>query len=497
MSGLPSRADLAHRSYDLFVDGAWTPGAGTDRFDVLDPYDHSRWADVVEATVADVDAAVQSARTAFESWRYETPARRAALLRAAAAGLESRADELALVQVRENGKLWREMRPGIDAIVAHCYYAAGLAEQVHGETLPVSAPQTLAYTLREPLGVVAAITPWNSPLNLLVWKLFPALATGNTVVVKPSEISPVSTLLLAEVLHEAGFPAGVVNVVTGGATAGRALVEHPGVDKIAFTGSTAAGRAIAASAGERLTRVSLELGGKSPNIVFADAHLPDAVNGILGGIYGAGGQTCIAGSRVLLQDEVYDEVAAAIVARATTITMGDPLDPATEMGPVACQPQYDRVVAHLRTARDDGAEFLAGGPPETDDSLFVAPTVIGDLSPELRIGREEVFGPVVCLFRFRDEDEAVRIANDTEFGLGAGIWTQNLGRAHRLAARIRAGTVWVNNYRKVSYTAPFGGFKQSGIGRENGLDVIHEFTEVKTVWVDTGNAISDPFNPFA
>ncbi|HEX6872039.1 MAG TPA: aldehyde dehydrogenase family protein, partial [Micromonosporaceae bacterium] len=332
----------------------------------------------------------------------------------------------------------------------------------------------------------------------LIWKVAPALAVGNTLVIKPSEISPVSTLAFAELFAEAGFPPGVVNVVTGAAAAGHALVEHPGVDKIAFTGSTNAGRSIAEAAGRRLARVSLELGGKSPNIVFSDADFTNAVNGVLGGIFGAGGQTCIAGSRVLIHTDIYDRFTEALVERARGIRLGDPLAPETEMGPVACRAQYDRVLAHLRGAEAEGAKVLCGGLPDSATTgLFIRPTILGEVSPDMAIARQEVFGPVACLFRFHTEEEAVRIANDTEFGLGAGVWTTNLALAHRMARRLRAGTVWINNYRKVSYVAPFGGFRSSGLGRENGVDSINEFTEVKTVWVDTGNAIADPFNPFA
>jgi (Z)-2-((N-methylformamido)methylene)-5-hydroxybutyrolactone dehydrogenase len=308
-------------------------------------------------------------------------------------------------------------------------------------------------------------------------------------------------LLLAELIVEAGFPPGVVNVVTGDGTVGAALIAHDGIDKIAFTGSTEVGKRIARVAADHLTRVTLELGGKSPNIVFDDADLPNAVNGIISGVFAAAGQTCMAGSRVLLQDSVYEEVTQRLVERTRRIRLGDPLDPETEMGPVACRAQYDKVLDYCRIAADEGATLLAGGrhPPGTElaEGLFVEPTIFGPVDNGMRIAREEVFGPVVVLIPFTGEDHAVAIANDTRYGLAAGIWTRDLARAHRMISRLRAGSVWVNNYRKTSYASPFGGYRQSGIGRENGIEAIHDYTEVKSVWIDTGSTIADPFNPRA
>jgi aldehyde dehydrogenase (NAD+) len=335
-----------------------------------------------------------------------------------------------------------------------------------------------------------------------VWKLGPALAAGNTVIAKPSEVTPVSAIRFAELAAEAGLPPGVFNVVTGlGSPSGTSLTTHPDVDKIAFTGSTATGQAIASQAGKTLKRVSLELGGKSPNIVFDDADLTSAVNGLVAGIFGASGQTCMAGSRILVQDTVYDQVVEELVRRAEAIKVGDPQDPASEMGTVACRPQYDKVLHYVKVATEDGARLAAGGEPaEVDgfaDGLFMRPTVFADVTNDMRIAQEEVFGPIAALIRFSDEDEAVRIANDTEFGLAAGVWTDNIQRAHRVAGRLRAGTVWINNYRKTGYATPFGGYKQSGLGRENGPDALREFTEEKSVWVDTGQGVKDPFNPRA
>jgi aldehyde dehydrogenase (NAD+) len=336
---------------------------------------------------------------------------------------------------------------------------------------------------------------------LLMFKLAPALAAGCTMVVKPSEVTPVSTLVLARLIEEAGFPPGVVNVVTGAGEVGAALVEHPHVDKISFTGSTATGQYIAKAAAGRIARVSLELGGKSPNIVFPDADLNEAVNGVMAGIFAATGQTCLAGSRVLVHESIYDVFAKELATRAAKIRLGDPLDPASEMGTVASEAQYEKVMSYIAIAQEEGAVLATGGKhpddPALSKGLFVEPTVFTEVTNDMRVAREEIFGPVASLIRFRDEDDAVRIANDTEYGLAAGVWTRDLALAHRMTRRLRAGTVWVNTYRRVNYIAPFGGFKQSGMGRENGPHAIDEYRETKTVWINTGAAIKDPFNPRA
>ncbi|NJC71400.1 aldehyde dehydrogenase [Planosporangium thailandense] len=489
--------------YQMLIDGAWRDASDATTFDSVNPFTGQAWATVPSATEQDVDDAVRAARRAFAEgpWAASTPLQRATLLRKFGDLIRENADELARIQVLENGKLIREVGGQTLALANHCYFFAGVAESPVGETLASSVPNLQVFTVREPIGVVAAITPWNSPLALLLWKLCPALAAGNTVVIKPSEITPVSTLVLARLIAEAGYPDGVVNVVTGAGAAGAALAAHPDVDKIAFTGSTAVGKKIAATAAERLARVSLELGGKSPNIVFPDADLPNAVNGVIAGIFAATGQTCMAGSRVLVHTDVYDEFVAALVEKTERIKIGDPMDPATEMGTVACRAQYEKVLHYIDVAREEGATLATGGgrpdDPALADGLFVRPTVFTGVDNQMRIAREEVFGPVAVVIRFSDEDEAVAIANDTTFGLAAGVWTNNLARAHRMVRRLRAGSVWVNNYRKTNHVAPFGGFKESGIGRENGFHAIEEYTEVKTVWIDTGNTIKDPFNPRA
>ena len=482
------------RDYAMLIDGEWVGPGGRDTFTCVDPFENRPWGRIPVATVDDVDHAVRAARRAFDEdgWLQTPAVARAGMLRRLADLIERYADELASIQIHENGKLIGEMTATAHGMAMHARFVAGLAETMGGTSMQ-GVPGYTAYTVREPVGVVAAITPWNSPLTLLSWKLFPALAAGCTVVIKPSEVTPTSTLRLAELCMEAGFPAGVVNVVTGfGQPTGAALAGHPDVDKIAFTGSTGAGKAMLAAAQPRIGRVTLELGGKSPNIVFGDADLDNAVHGVMGGIFAATGQTCMAGSRVLVEDSVYDEFVERLSEAASKLTLGDPLDPTVDVGPVACRNQFDRVLQYIQIGQDEGAKVTAGGvrdssTPETERGLFVQPTVFAGVDNSSRLAQEEIFGPVASIVRFSGEDEATRLANDIDFGLAAAVWTKDVARAHRMVKRLRAGTVWVNAYRVVHYAMPFGGFKQSGLGRELGTNALDAYTEVKSVWIDEGN----------
>jgi len=400
--------------------------------------------------------------------------------------------------VRDNGKLIAEMSAQLRYIPQWYYYFGGLADKIEGAVIPIDKPDTFTYTRHEPLGVVAAITAWNSPLLLATWKLAPALAAGNTVVLKPSEFTSASALEFVKLVEQAGFPPGVVNVITGfGAEVGAALVEHPEVAKIAFTGGEMSGQKVYEGAARGLKRVSLELGGKSPNIVFDDADLDNAVKGAISGIFAATGQTCIAGSRLLVQESIHNEFVDRLVAFAKIARMGDPRRPDTQVGPVTTVPQFEKILGYIDIAKSEGAECALGGGratrPECGDGWFVEPTIFTGVRNDMRIAQEEVFGPVLSVIPFRDEEEAIEIGNDIVYGLAAGVWTQNMRRAFTMAERLRAGTVWVNTYRAVSYMSPFGGYKRSGLGRENGQDAISEYLQTKCVWISTATDTPNPF----
>jgi acyl-CoA reductase-like NAD-dependent aldehyde dehydrogenase len=477
------------REYRMRIGDRWVGVEGRQSFTCVDPYDTQAWGTLPVATAGDVDDAVAAARAAFPRWSSRPPAARARILRRFGELLEGAVDELAALQVHENGKLLSEIGPGTAGFAAQAGHFAGLAPAVHGQTVTSSMRDMTTYTVREPLGVVAAITPWNTPLGLLGWKLFPALAAGNTVVIKPSEVTPASTVRVVELAEEAGMPPGVVNVVTGYGDVGAALVAHPDVDKVAFTGSTATGRIIARTVGERLAKVTLELGGKGPQIVFADADLDRALDGLMTGLYAAGGQACNAGSRVLVERPVVDEVVSRLQAKVAELRLGDPLDPATTLPPVACRPQYDRVRGFLDIGRSEGVTVLAGGDEAADPSLpggfFVPPTLYTDVNPSSALVREEIFGPVGVLIPFDTEDEAVAIANDSPYGLVTGCWTEGLRRSQRMIRRLQAGTVWVNTWRSFDPVMPFGGYKASGVGNELGLGAIDEYTQLKAVWIQS------------
>lgn len=481
--------------YGLFLDGSFVPAASGKTYETIDPFAGTAWAVVPDAGEADVDRAVAAARAALAGpWGAMTGFDRARLIRALAGILERDAETLARLETRDNGKLLREMSGQMRYLPQWFHYFAGAADKIHGATIPSDRPNFFVYTQHEPVGVVAAIVPWNSPLLLLAWKLAPALAAGCTVVVKPSDYTPVSTLELATRVTEAGFPRGVFNVVTGnGPETGRALARHPGVDKVAFTGSTRTGIDVAQGAATHLGRVSLELGGKSAQLVFADADLAAAANGVIAGVFAATGQTCMAGARLLVHRSVHDELVRRIAERAERIVLGDPNDAKTEMGPLANAAQLEKVRGFLDEAAREGATFACGREPSELGGYFVRPTVLTGVRRDARVMREEVFGPVLGVLPFDEEEEAVALANEGSYGLAAGIWTLDVRRAHRVAARVRAGSVWINAYRVVAPNVPFGGFGASGIGRENGLDAIHEFTETKAVWVELSGATRDPF----
>jgi len=488
------------RKHQMYVGGEWIAPSSGEWFESYNPFTGEAWALIPRGNAQDADHAVRTAHAAFTDgpWPQMTASQRGALLRKLGDLIAANAQGLAELEVLDNGKLIAEMRAQLNYAPQWYYYFGGLADKIEGAVIPLDKKGYFNFTRYEPLGVVAAITPWNSPLLLTAWKLAPALAAGNTVVLKPSEFTSVSTLEFARLVEEAGFPAGVVNVVTGyGKEVGMPLVEHPLTRKIAFTGSDATGRIINEAAARGFKKVGLELGGKSPNIVFEDANLEDAVNGAVSGIFAATGQTCIAGSRLLLHESVHDAFVEKLLVLAKTAKMGNPLSMDTQVGPVTTRPQYEKVLSYIDIARSEGAQLrLGGGPatrPECGTGWFVEPTIFTGVDNRMRIAQEEVFGPVLSVIPFRDEEEAVRIANDVRFGLGAGVWTRDIGRAIRMAERIQSGTVWVNTYRAVSYMSPFGGYKDSGVGRENGQDAIYEYLQLKSVWINTGAATANPF----
>lgn len=464
------------------------------------PYTRQVWCTIPRGGKADAKLAVDAALAAFESpdWSGLSPTARGRLLFALADLIEEKADDLAELEVRDNGKRIVEMRGQLKRLPEWYRYFGGLADKIQGQVLPNENQAVLNITQQVPLGVIVAITPWNSPLLLAAYKLAPALAAGNTVILKPSEFTSASSLVFGRLFKEAEFPPGVLNVVTGyGGEIGEALVTDPRIAKVSFTGGDAGGRAVYRLAADHFHDVALELGGKSPNIVFPDADIDNAANGVMAGIFAATGQTCIAGSRLLVHEDCHDALIDLLVQRAGNVRMGDPLDPATQMAPVATESQHKKILDYIDIAKSEGATCVLGGRAGTGaacgDGLFIEPTIFTGVTNNMRIAREEVFGPVLSVIKFRDEEEAIAIANDTDYGLAAGLWTNNLQRAIRVSRRLQAGSVWVNMYRAVSYTSPFGGFKKSGVGRENGMDAIHEFLDTRSVWFNTADKVANPF----
>ncbi|BBU41095.1 aldehyde dehydrogenase family protein [Aeribacillus sp. FSL K6-1121] len=477
------------KKYQLFIDGKWVDAISGKTFESVNPGSGEVHAIVAEAGADDVNRAVRAARKAFESgpWTKMTPSDRGRLLYKAAQKMWEKADFLAEVESQDNGLPISDTKSiAIPATIDVLEFYAGLANKVQGETL-ASPNNRFNYTLREPLGVIGAIVPWNFPLMLTMWKLAPALAAGNTIVIKPAEQTPVSILELVKLFQEVGIPDGVINVVTGfGETAGQALASHPDVDKIAFTGSTKTGQLIMQAASKNLKPVSLELGGKSPNIVFDDASLEKAVNMSAFGIYFAQGQVCAAGSRLFVQESIYDKFMDLFIKKANSIRVGNPLDQSTEMGPQISEEHLKKIEHYVAVGLDEGARLTIGGKRLNKEAngYYFTPTVFENVTNDMTIAREEIFGPVVSVIKFKDEEDALIKANDTIYGLAAGIWTNNLKRAHRMARGLKAGTVWVNTYSLLDSAAPFGGTKQSGFGRELGVQAMEMYTQTKHVWID-------------
>jgi aldehyde dehydrogenase (NAD+) len=486
--------------YRMYIGGEWIDAGSGDCFESDNPYLGEPWALIPRGTAADVDRAVRAAHTAFSTgeWPRLTASKRGALLRRLGDLILEKSAELAEIEVRDNGKLYAEMSAQTAYMAQWYHYYGGLADKIEGSVLPTDKPETFNYTRYEPLGVVAAIIPWNSPLLLMAWKLAPALAAGNTVVVKPSEFTSASALEFMKLIEAAGFPPGVVNVVTGfGADVGAPLIDHPLVRKVAFTGSDATGQKVYEGAARGMKRVSMELGGKSPNIVFDDADLDNAIKGVISGIFAATGQTCIAGSRLLVQQSIHDEFLEKLVAFARTAKMGNPMSKDTQIGPVTNKPQLEKILKYIDIAKGEGALAVLGGGrasrPECGNGWFVEPTIFSRVRNSMRIAQEEVFGPVLAVIPFKDDEEAIAIGNDVVYGLAAGVWTQNMRRALTMAEKLQAGTVWINTYRAVSYLSPFGGYKRSGLGRESGQEMIKEYLQVKSVWISTATNVPNPF----
>ena len=482
--------------YDAFIGGESRAPANGEYFPTQDPFTGREWALVARCGPSEVDEAVSAAANAFLHWAPLRPSQRAKLLRQFADAIVANADKLAEIERRDNGKLAAEVNAQVRYLGDYFHYYAGLADKVQSHVIPTDKEGVFSYTVYEPKGVVAIITPWNSPLTLTSWKLAPALAAGCTAVIKPSEFTSTSMIELARIATAAGIPAGVINVVTGfGPEVGEPLVGHRDVAHIGFTGGEIAGRKIYEAAARGLKTVTLELGGKSPNIVFDDADLDQAIKGVVSGIFAATGQTCQAGSRLLVQDSIHDTVIERLIDFIKDAKIGDPADLSTQIGPVATKPQFEKILSYIQIAQQEGATLAYGGNarPEIGSGQFIEPTIFTNVNNTMRVAQEEIFGPVLSVIRFKDEEDAVRIGNDVAYGLAAGVWTQSLKRTMYMTERLKAGTIYVNNYRATSFTSPFGGFKRSGIGRESGPDAIKDYLDVKTVWLSSDLDVPNPF----
>lgn len=488
------------KRYELFINGRWQPPASGEYFHSINPANGEPWALMPAANEQDVNAAVTAAQQALHQgeWANMFATQRGDLLRKLAQLLVERAEHLGEIETIDSGKLARETRSQSRYVADYYHYYAGLADKIQGATLPIDKPDMHVFTTREPIGVVAAIVPWNAQMFLSATKLGPALAAGNTVVLKASEDAPAPLLEFAALVQQAGFPPGVINIITGfGEACGRALTQHPDVARVAFTGGPATAKHIITNSAENFAVVSLELGGKSPMLVFEDADIDTAINGMIAGNFGASGQSCVAGSRVFVHRKLHDEIVAKVSARATKIRLGDPLESSSDMGPLATRRQLEHVTKLVNVSQQQaGVALHCGGkqPEHLNKGWYYEPTVLTCPDQTVQSVREELFGPVMSVLKFDDEDQAVTYANSSRFGLGAGVFTRDVARAHRVAKKIRAGIVWVNTYRAISPLAPFGGFKQSGFGREAGIDVIYDYTRSKTVWINTSERpMADPF----
>lgn len=486
------------QAYQLFIDGKWRDATGGATIPATNPFNQEVHAHISVATADDVAEAVAAARRAAPAWGKALPGARAKLLNRLANLIDADADRLALLETTDNGKVIRETGSQMGYAARLFRYYASWADKVTGDLVPLDVADTAGLAMREPFGVVACVTAWNSPVAILCNTMPAALVAGNCVIAKPSEHASVTTLEIAKLANQAGFPAGVFQVVTGAGDVGAALTANPGIDKISFTGSPGVGRAIAQAGAANLKPVCLELGGKSPNIVFDDCDFERALIGALAGIFGATGQTCIAGSRLLVQRGIYDRMVEGLAARAGQIRMGDPRLPETEMGTAANEPQFNKILSFIEAAKGDGARLVAGGGradgPGLENGFFVQPTIFADVRNNMKVAAEEIFGPVLSIIPFSDEEEAVQIANDTPYGLASGVWSQDIDRCMRMMRAIKSGVVWVNTYRQAAPQLPFGGMKDSGYGRVRGHAGIMEWLQTKTVFIDYSGDRRDPFS---